>query len=256
METEARELLAKLEQRRPSRIQFWGPLLVIIFIAVLCYGFSWIEGQRQVKSVSQYDTSVFTTTPWFILMPGHTATHFSYLSVETGTGENDDLFIYSTTFTKTIVFSLTQTPMITEAWPVLNPTADQVAYYAIRNESIDLYLLSLTNGLSVPLTESTGNSGLHTNYEITTRTGPVFSPDSQWVAFLGQGLEFDIIELFLASTTNQQVLRVDSRGYGVYEYDWLDNSTLLVTTQSADKRIHRWTVSIFSPDGLKLQPLN
>lgn len=169
---------------------------------------------------------------------------WKHLEIRTGVGERNDLFLATMVPTMTLQ-NLTQTPLVDEFWPVLDPYETRVAYYGLTDNRTDLFALTLpispTTAVPVTfLTLSAGNSGLHLEYEITPTLAPAFSPDGLWIAFPAQTADGKAIELFVARTDGQQVLRVTRLAYRVLDYTWASNDSLLIVARLSDSKLGYW----------------
>ena len=212
------------------------PLVVLIVVSVICgvvywqrpninRGLSWENTQASVVSL---------LAPRMIALPGTTA---QLLSIKKGLGSQDDLFQCTAAFD---CVNLTQSPGITEVWPVLDAAAEKVAYYGVGEQATELHVLELSTSAITPVTLRAGTSGLHTKFVIIPNHAPVFSPDGDWLAFPAQAHEGGAVELFVARTDGQQVLCVSDLGHQVQDYIWLDAQTLLIHVQREDDAVSYW----------------
>lgn len=224
-----------LEETTPSEGRYtrFIPLLALLVVAVICAVFYW---QTPRTGVGSQATAVpdSATVPRLLTLP-ITPTHF--LAVQAGLEQQDDLFLCTETFQCT---NLTQSPVLTELWPVLNASANRVAYYSLGELGTEIFVLTLPTTTTLPVTVRAGTSGLHIDFEIITTHGPAFSPEGVWLAFLAQACKGEAVELFVARTDGQQVLRVTDLGYQVQDYVWLDVETLLVLALRPDGTASYW----------------
>lgn len=248
----ARETLIKLDQRKAPLSSLVVPLAVLALV-VLCLGISWIA-QYSERRPAGTRAEGRHSTPRLIPVPVKRGAPSLFITVQTGIAERDDLFFHTVVPTTTYR-NLTQSPSITEVWPVIDTTGQYVAYYGIGESGTDVYILDLSDGTALPLTVHAGASGLHTDFEITAMVGPAFSPNGMWLAFPAQAKDYDAIELFIAQDDGQQVLRVTDLGYQVRDYIWLDDHKLVIAVQRPDGTLHYWTAQL-EPQRIRLEPLS
>jgi hypothetical protein len=211
--------------------------LVIAAVLVLCLATAWMAETAR-RQTAQLGTAGATQANRLLALTGTSATLSGYLLVQPGAAGRDDLFLCTAAVTVTCQ-NLTQSPGAAEVWPVLDPTAQHVAYYGLGQAGTDLYLLALPDGTAQPLTLHAGESGLHSSFEITPTTGASFSPNGEWLAFPAQALKHGAVELFVAKTDGQTVLRVSNLEQNLRDYIWLDDRTLVFIVQWPDRTLHR-----------------
>lgn len=208
-------------------------LVTILIIAMLCAVLSWLNPQRGQLLAGRRSTDKVDVPRLVPVLAGSSGSS-SFVMVKPGLAGRDDIFFCTSVPTTTCDTNLTESPAVTEVWPVLDAAAEQVAYYGIRESSADLYLLELSDGVGIPLTVRAGSSGLHTRFVITTTVGAAFSPDGKWLVFPVNVRDSAAIELFAARSDGQQVLPVTDLGYQVRDYIWLDDETLIIAVRRPD----------------------
>ena len=251
-ETIARKTLRELDRRRTPFSLLLLSLIVLVLVG-FCLGLSWIKQFLERRDGGESPEGCKDTLR-LIQAPAQSATPASFILMQTGMAGRDDLFLYTTVPTITHR-NLTESPAITEMWPVLDVITQRVAYYGVGEAGTDLYIQSLPDGMALPLTVHAGESGLHTDFEITPTIAPVFAPNSRWLAFPAQAKKHGAIELFIAQDDGQRVLRVTDLGYQVRDYIWLDDHTLVIAVQWSDGTSHHWIARLGPQGEPRLEPL-
>lgn len=236
-EERAKSLLVELQQQQLSRSPWWLALILALAL-LLVMALSLLDVDKRAG-----DTASGFPPPSrarsLLVLPAASATPASFLVVQPDVDGLDDIFTCGVVPTRTCT-NLTSSPAVAEAWPVLDGTGQQIAYYALSDAGTELFLRSLAAGTSIPLTVSAGKSGLHTAYEITPTIAPAFSPKGGWIAFPAQAEKGDAVELFAAQTDGQDVRRVTNLGHGVRDYVWIDDWTLVVAVVRPDGTLQLW----------------
>lgn len=249
-EAKARTILERDRPRSP--LSHLSLPLAIVAVVGLCLGFSLLE-DRLGRRLAGTSPGGREGPPRLVPVLVASADPSPFIMVQVGMAERDDLFLCTTMPTVTCS-NLTQSPAITEVWPVLDTTVQRVAYYSVGDASTELYVLALPNGMALPLTVHAGMSGLHTDFEITPTLAPSFAPDGSWVAFPAQAVKGNAVELFVAQDDGQQVLRVTDLGYRVRDYIWLDDKKLVIAVQWPDDTMRYWIAQLESGE-VQLDPL-
>ena len=210
--------------------------LVFIVLAILCGVFT-LAGQYlrpaptiAILTFESLEAPLLVKLPSSILGP-------RFVRAALGEGKSNDLYLYASTSISEPV-NLTRSPAINEVWPVPDSNGEHVAYYGINGTDIEVYLLYIDRSRApLPLTVKAGNSALHNGFEITPTLAPSFSPSQTWVAFPAHSGNGDVVEVFIAQTDGQQVVRATTLNQQVVDYVWLDNDTLIVTYQLGRQRL-------------------
>jgi hypothetical protein len=140
-----------------------------------------------------------------------------------------------------------------------------MAYYAQSESITELELLTFPPTITVSantqipitntsLTEQSGTSGLHVDYQVSPTHAPVFSPDEQWIAFPAQSTNGADLELFIAHIDGRRVRQVTDRSWTVKEYIWVTNNIILITFERPNGRLQQWR-AILSADDVRLEKL-
>ena len=251
---EAQETLIGLGlgQQGSGWSRFLLPVVLLLLIG-LCAVLSFVKqpwAQRQTAPPS----AVARIAPRLVLVPATAATPAAYIKVQPGLDDRDDLF-YCTKVSTDTCPNLTQSPAVAEVWPVLDAADQDVAYYGVNEGKTELFLLSLTNPADWrPLTVRSGDSKLHTDFEISLAAAPAFSPNGDWVAFLAQAVKGSEVELFVARADGQEVRRVTYLSHQVCDYAWLDDWTMIVAVWRTDE-ILEYSKALLNFDPPKVEPL-
>lgn len=230
---EAKQLLAQASDHSSlARFSLLGALLVLAVLCFLFYQFYPANGLPFRRNSSSTTADIISN---LVMLPG---TSSFFLSVHPGLGNRDDLFRCTASLE---CVNLTQTPALTETWPVLDADGERVAYYGLGdNQQADLFVLTLPATTTLPVTLRAGDSGLHTDYHVIPILAPAFSPNGLWLAFPAQASKGEAVELFVARTDGQQVLRVTGLGQQLQDYIWLNNDTLIIRILKADGTTALW----------------
>jgi len=226
---------ADLLKKRPAQTPAvtWVIPLSLIVLAIVFLVFMNQGPSIRNAGTSQPRAQVFSK---HLLVLLEDSTYF--LSVHPGLGNRDDLFRCTASLE---CVNLTQTPALTETWPVLDADGERVAYYGLGdNQQADLFVLTLPATTTLPVTLRAGDSGLHTDYHVIPILAPAFSPNGLWLAFPAQASKGETVELFVARTDGQQVLRVTGLGQQLQDYIWLNNDTLIIRILKADGTTALW----------------
>lgn len=236
-----------------QRLSRYSLLLAVIVVAVLCVVLS--LGQQPPSA--RFNSALFALgtederrAASVLTQSGDGST---VVAVRPGVGERDDLFACTPILTTTCT-NLTQSPAVTESWPVLDRAGDRIAYYGSNETGTELFLLDLRSEAMLPLTVRADASGLHTSYEIAPSLAPAFSPDGRWIAFPAQKGESNVVELFVARDDGQRVIRVTDLGNTLRDYVWLDSETLIIAVEWSDETLRYWTARLESGT-FRLEPL-
>ncbi|MBC7227470.1 MAG: PD40 domain-containing protein [Thermoflexales bacterium] len=148
---------------------------------------------------------------------------------------------------------MTRSPSVREIWPALDNEGARIAVYGIGESGTDLYVIDVASQAMLPLTVRADTSGLHEEYQIAPVLAPAFSPDGQWVAFPARKGRNGALELFVARSDGQQVLRVTELGHELRDYTWLDSKTILIAVRWTDHTLHYW-IARWEGGGFRLEP--
>ena len=235
VEQTADNLLTQIEKNPPPRPAQYGWLIIVALLAVIVISVA--LGRDTSPKLQSGTTSPLVKAPPLANLPIN-ASGSRFLRVAPGEGGLDDIYLYSST-TISDPSNLTKSPAINEVWPVPDSSGEHVAYYGINSAGIEVYLLYVDRSRApLPLPVKAGDSTLHAGFEITPTLAPVFSPSQTWVAFPAQSTKGDVVEVFIAQTDGQQVVRATALNQQVIDYIWLDDNTLTVTYRSPDSTLH------------------
>jgi hypothetical protein len=150
---ETQQALADLE-RRPSPTPPLAIPVALLAIALLCVALSWLRQSRPglglVLRVPQLPGSARV-----IGVPSISGEPLACILTRSGAAGREDLFLCTSAPTLTCQ-NLTESPGLTEAWPVVDPAGQHVVYYGVGESGTDLYMLTLPNGSALPLTLHAG----------------------------------------------------------------------------------------------------
>jgi hypothetical protein len=250
-EAEAQKTLNKY--RRPHFTwATWATPLVLLTLIILCIGASVLSQSNGQPSTTPVESHI-AIVPQMASVPV-TSTNQSRLAIiDVGAGEHPDLFLYTDIPTWTLLLR-TDTPNITETWPIFDHEGSQVAYYGISSSTVDLYAWQVNDKLPVVITAQSSKSGVHTKYEIVLAAAPVFSPDSQWVAFPVQSVVSNTVAIAAAKSDGTQVLNVPQFDRSITDFAWVDNATLLLLSPQPNGTVQKMLGHI-DPPNIRLEIL-
>ncbi|MCL4299789.1 MAG: hypothetical protein KJ077_28905 [Anaerolineae bacterium] len=154
-----------------------------------------------------------------------------------------------TTTTPITPQNLTLSPNYSELQPVVAPDGEQLAFFSV-SQTGDRSLRVLQPGhISIDVTYHSGASDLASDCQMVLDKPPLWSPDSQWLAFLVEcGPETDqMTKLFVASVTGSMVKRISESGYQIAQVSWQDAQTLIYSEQRPDKTEAIYQASTIDP---------
>lgn len=225
-------------------------LLALLVLAILCVVLSWGQppaARLGVTRPASGQESGLSEGPTLAVAKDGSI----LVTIRPGTGDKDDLFLCDADTSSCV--NLTRSPSIRETWPALDNEGSRIAFYGIGEASTDLFVVDVSSQILLPLTVRADTSGLHKEYQIAPILAPAFSPDGQWVAFPARRDRNGSLELFVARSDGQQVLRVTDLGHEIRDYTWLDNRTILIAVRWADQTLHYWTARL-EAEGVHLEP--
>ncbi len=249
-EAEARKTL---ERHRTARFAWstWAtPLVLFVFISICAGASALLQVNTQQRIISA--PAPLTNIPQ-IASSRVTSTHqLRVVFVDAKPGDNPDLFL-SDVPSRTLT-QLTNTPAITEAWPVFDSEGNYIAYYGLVGSMIEVYVQQIPTGLPTIVTQQSGKSGVHVSYEIGMSAALDFSPDSKWVAFPVRSTVSSTVEIGVARADGSQVLDVFPTGHRLISYAWLDDTTLVALFQLLTGQQQKWLGHI-EPPKLRMEPM-
>jgi hypothetical protein len=248
-EKKAEQTLKRLNRPRFAAAHLAAPLAILIPIA-LCIIISALIQDLNQRSSSTLPNHV-VRMPNLISLPNHVLGQAAFLSIEAGSNARPDLFLYTGVLSPTRK-NLTQTPTVTETYPVLDHKGNVVAYYGTEGFVNHVYVLELPNGLPRSLTSHSGTSGVNSAYQIVLTAPLTFSPDDEWVAFSVSGAISNSLELAIVRSDATQVLNVTTLGHPIIDFAWLDNTTLIILAQLPDGSQQKW-LGYIEPPNLRLE---
>jgi len=240
--TQDQHIVDLLDSERP-RWSRYSLLLAFLVMAFLCVALSWDQPPASRFGAGRAlpgEINTLNEGPTLAISKDGTL----LVTVGPGAGETEDLFLCEVNSPSCI--NLTRSPSIRETWPVFDAEGKRVVCYGIGEAGADVFLIDMLSQVMLPLTVRAGTSGLHEDYSVVPVLAPAFSPDGQWVAFPARKGQNGAIELFVARSDGQQVLRVTDLGHEIRDYTWLDSETLLVAVQWTDRTLHYWTAHLES----------
>lgn len=245
-------ILDQFRQPRPNLGPF-GLLLSLVFLGAVIWGGFYLA-ERLGGGRSPRQKVVPITEPLLVSRPVTGTAQLPFVAAWPGRGEHTDLFS-CTSVPTTTCDNLTNSPAIAEAWPESDSTGTWVVYYGISEANVDLYLLDMPPSMPTrPLTIQAGDSGLHTNYEITPTLGPAFSPSGNWIAFPAQEKHGHAMELFVAHANGKDVRRITDEQNRIRDYVWLDDLSLVIVLEKRDGSL-RCGISTVDKREMEFEPL-
>jgi hypothetical protein len=228
------DILTALDERPPQPRVPLLPLIGAVLLVALVF---LVLTQTTPQPTRQTDLPRTMAVQYLVTLPlSNSVTQF--VRVAPGEGGRNDIYLYSSAIISDPI-NLTKSPAIDEVWPVPDSNGEHVAYYGINGTGVEVYLLHTDRSRApLPLTVRAGNSALHNGFEITPTLALSFSPSQTWVAFPARSDKGDVVEVFIAQTDGQQVVRATTLNQQVIDYIWLDDNTLAVTYRSPDSTLH------------------
>jgi hypothetical protein len=164
--------------------------------------------------------------------------------------EMTDIFTLTISGTEKITLNLTNSPDFAELFPVLSPTDDRVAFFAVSRKA-DHSLRVLQPGRGVlDVTYPGVVSRLGDDCQIDLGLQPQWGPDGTWIAFLGRcgDEKNEAIEMFVTRADGTEVRPVTETGNRITSVGWLDNQTLIYGEERANGSGAIYRVSLADPE--------
>jgi len=215
-------------------------IISICFLSIVFYFLGQQKNKYSKKNSNNYLSKKITYAPSLLSLNSEYFSNNSYIVVKDGTGSKDDIFVFSNKISNGYR-NLTNSPSEKEIFPVLDKQNEYIAFFGIGKSDINLYWLKLSNGNSISLTLRAGDSKLHTNYVIDYMKGLAISTDNSWIAFIASHKKNkDVSELFVAHCNGQKVMQISQLSYTIRDYIWLDENTIIFTTDSNQQKVMYW----------------
>lgn len=163
--------------------------------------------------------------------------------------DTTDIFMRPITTSVVTPTNLTLSPHYSELQPVVAPDRQKVAYVAI-SQGGDRSLRVLRPGqVAADITYQSGTSGFQqTDCRLSLTQPPVWSPDSQWLAYLIEcGSDPpSTIYVMAARASGIHVKKLSQSGQPVANISWQDDTTLIFSEQQPGSKEAIYQVSVLS----------
>jgi Tol biopolymer transport system component len=245
--------------RHIARREAWLAPLGILAVLLACGLFWYASSTSPIGPGDTKEKGDYTIEPRLPVLGGpFTNTISSLYVLQTVDNGNNDIFLVTLSPTATAsTTNVTQSPELSEFWPVPSHSGDMLAYCTIDEHRQTALLVLFPDGKVKTTAIQSTNSELGTDYEVDLAQPPMWSTHDEWIAFLGRCAKCkgDIVELFVMPVTgNGSVKRLTDHGHQIVSPLWLDDTNLVyVETRSSGKAtLHRVSVSQSGPSSLKI----
>jgi hypothetical protein len=147
-----------------------------------------------------------------------------------------DIYFIDTTITNSQPIQVTNTPDLSELWPMPSPIDTRLAFLAVTPKDERSLRVLDASQQNIDVTYNISGTGLNKKYQIDVNSPPLWSPDGNWLAFLGRSTDKDqaIVELFVAEVSSSTVYRLTNMESTIVSPRWADAATLIFAQEVND----------------------
>lgn len=162
-----------------------------------------------------------------------------------------DIISYTSPLTATpaITKNITQSTDWSESWPVFSNKGELLAYYGVNKDNRTALFIRFPDGTWKNSEVQNASSGLGADYQVELNHPPLWSPNDDWVAFLGRNLHTDesVSELFVMPSGLGEVKRLTDHGHQILSPVWYGNDILIYVELRSDGQATPYQVVVTQP---------
>jgi hypothetical protein len=238
---------------KPGRFDhfWWGlhrntTILAIVLIAFLCVLGAFLYRPLLESTEDEADSLNDTMGMEPLQFVGFPGDQGEYIFTWDDAGDPLDLYRINltTSGTQTHVSRISSTPY-SEIWPAPSPVDDRLAFFAVSSSGERSLRILESDGLVVDASYDPAVSGLGDRYQIDLSVPPYWSPDGQWIAFLGRCTDRkrSSVELFISEVARSRVYRLTGGGNEVIAMRWIDPDHILYAERRGDQSIALYQIA-------------